>query len=287
MRSPFEHTAAEHAFHYEALRQHALERLPPIARHGLAVLLRQGVAVWMDAWSKVPTGCARSKTMTTHTPRPNPVPEGVSDAFLAAVREFVFIEDETPTRITVSAGVATFPSTTDIDSVDGLLRAADVAVMAPGTRTGASSVVSMQGPNDPDDVLLKKATEDAAALVRGIAEHRGRNVEAAERTVLEAKAYTETVALEEGLIDRQCFDVRCEPTEDLEDREPFGLDQMAASGLLDIVYQDGSVTSLLSREMSPDHFFSMEDLTRDGIPEFIFVEGNELDIVKQNGRRVV
>ena len=30
----------------------------------------------------------------------------------------------------------------------------------------------------------------------------------------------------------------------------------------------------------------MEDLTRDGIPEYIFVDGNELDIVKQNGKRL-
>jgi membrane-bound serine protease (ClpP class) len=82
-----------------------------------------------------------------------------------------------------------------------ILLSADVAAMSPGTRTGAASVVFGQGANDPDDVLLRKATEDAAALVRGIAERRGRNVEAAESTVLEAKAYTETVALEEGLID--------------------------------------------------------------------------------------
>ena len=82
-----------------------------------------------------------------------------------------------------------------------ILMSADVAAMAPGTRTGAASVVFEGRPSDPDDILLKKATEDAAALVRGIAERRGRNVEAAERTVLEAKAYTETIALENGLID--------------------------------------------------------------------------------------
>jgi diguanylate cyclase (GGDEF)-like protein len=44
------------------------------------------------------------------------------------VREFVFIADETSTHITVSAGVATYPSGPSIDSVDGLLRAADVAL---------------------------------------------------------------------------------------------------------------------------------------------------------------
>jgi hypothetical protein len=78
LTTPSEYTPAEHALHYEALRQHAMERLPAIARHGLAVLLRQGVAVWIDAWAKLPAGSARSVTVTTHTPRPNPVPEGVS-----------------------------------------------------------------------------------------------------------------------------------------------------------------------------------------------------------------
>jgi diguanylate cyclase (GGDEF)-like protein len=52
----------------------------------------------------------------------------VAERIRRAVEEFVFLEDETPTRITVSAGVATQPSTPDIDSVDGLVRAADGAL---------------------------------------------------------------------------------------------------------------------------------------------------------------
>ena len=56
------------------------------------------------------------------------------------------------------------------------------------------------------------------------------------------------------------------------------------AGNVRAIYLDGSVSTLLSRQMSPDHFFSMEDLTRDGIPEFIFVDGNELEIVKQDGK---
>ena len=71
-----EHAAAQHAAHYEALRQHATARLPPIARHGLAVLLRQGVAMWMAAWSKMPAAAGRS--VKVHTPRPSPVPDDVS-----------------------------------------------------------------------------------------------------------------------------------------------------------------------------------------------------------------
>lgn len=82
-----------------------------------------------------------------------------------------------------------------------ILVAADVAAMAPGTRTGAASTVMLGGDNTEDNVLLKKANEDTAALIRSIAEHRNRNIEACERAVMEAKAYEESVALEEGLID--------------------------------------------------------------------------------------
>jgi len=47
-------TVSAYATRYEALRNHTVERNIPVARYGLAVLLRQGVAAWMDAWSKVP-----------------------------------------------------------------------------------------------------------------------------------------------------------------------------------------------------------------------------------------
>ena len=82
-----------------------------------------------------------------------------------------------------------------------ILIAADVAAMAPGTRTGAASTVMMGGENKEGDVLLKKSNEDLAALVRSIAARRGRNPEVCERAVFEAKAYEEQVALELGLID--------------------------------------------------------------------------------------
>jgi len=83
-----------------------------------------------------------------------------------------------------------------------VLVAADVAAMAPGTRTGAASTVyGFGGENREGDVLLKKANQDLAALIRSIAERRGRNAEACEAAVFEATAYEEGVALERGLID--------------------------------------------------------------------------------------
>jgi len=82
-----------------------------------------------------------------------------------------------------------------------ILIAADVAAMAPGTRAGAASVVFGAGKSEEGDVLLKKANQDAAALVRTIAEHRGRNVEACEKAVFAADAYTDKIALESGIVD--------------------------------------------------------------------------------------
>jgi len=82
-----------------------------------------------------------------------------------------------------------------------LLMAADVAAMAPGTRTGAASVIFGMGANEEKDVGRKKAQNDVAAGVRSIAEQRGRNGDAAERAVQEAAAFTERTALKERLID--------------------------------------------------------------------------------------
>lgn len=82
-----------------------------------------------------------------------------------------------------------------------MLLAADVAAMAPGTRTGAASVIRLMGPNPEDDVALKKVTKDFAGLARSIAEHRGRDVSKAEQAVMSAEVYTDVVALESGLIE--------------------------------------------------------------------------------------
>ena len=89
-----------------------------------------------------------------------------------------------------------------------VLLAADVAAMAPGTRTGAASTVYGNGQASQEgDVLLKKANEDGAALLRSIAKRRGRDVAAAEAAVFEAKSYDEQTALELGLADRIVGDV--------------------------------------------------------------------------------
>src|SRR5262249_17957426 len=80
-----------------------------------------------------------------------------------------------------------------------ILEAGDIAAMAPGTNTGASSPVSMTG--EMDAVMRKKVEKDAAALLGSMTSRRGRNSELAEQTVRDAKAFTEKEALDGKLID--------------------------------------------------------------------------------------
>ena len=80
-----------------------------------------------------------------------------------------------------------------------ILVSADVAAMAPGTNTGASSPV-LEG-QQMDPVMRSKVENDAAAWLRSIVEKRGRNVELAEQTIRKATAFTEKEALNDHLID--------------------------------------------------------------------------------------
>ncbi len=68
--------ASEHVTRYEALRVLILDGQIAIAQHGLAVLLRQGMAVWMDEWAKMPVPPPR--VARDEHPRPGPLPEGAS-----------------------------------------------------------------------------------------------------------------------------------------------------------------------------------------------------------------
>jgi membrane-bound serine protease (ClpP class) len=81
-----------------------------------------------------------------------------------------------------------------------ILLAGDLAVMAPGTNTGAAHPV-MIGGADIGKTMEAKIENDAAAYMRSFAEKRGRNVRLAEAGVRESKSYTEREALEGHLID--------------------------------------------------------------------------------------
>jgi membrane-bound serine protease (ClpP class) len=81
-----------------------------------------------------------------------------------------------------------------------ILEAADVAAMAPGTNTGAAHPVTIGG-GKMDEVMKEKIENDSAALMRSVANKRGRNVEIAESAVRQSKSFTEEEALKNKLID--------------------------------------------------------------------------------------
>ena len=88
--------------------------------------------------------------------------------------------------------------------------AAHIAAMAPGSNIGAAHPVTvggggMPGGGEPDSaqqsVMTDKMTNDAVAMIRSIADARGRNVEWAEKAVRESDAITAIDALNNQVID--------------------------------------------------------------------------------------
>lgn len=74
------------------------------------------------------------------------------------------------------------------------------AVMAPGTNIGAATPISATG-QDLDDTLASKVENDAAALIRSIAQERGRNEDALEETVRKASSFSANEALSLNVVD--------------------------------------------------------------------------------------
>ena len=81
-----------------------------------------------------------------------------------------------------------------------------IAAMTPGTTIGAASPVDAGG-YDLRETIKAKASQDAAALLRGIAVQRNRNSEALEKTIFEAKSYSAEEALELDVVDINVRDV--------------------------------------------------------------------------------
>ncbi|MEE8176537.1 MAG: ATP-dependent Clp protease proteolytic subunit, partial [Acidobacteriota bacterium] len=80
------------------------------------------------------------------------------------------------------------------------------AVMAPGSNIGAATPISGSGEDLPD-TLASKVENDAAALIRSIADERGRNADRLEETVRKASSFTAIEAVELNVVDFIADDV--------------------------------------------------------------------------------
>lgn len=123
----------------------------------------------------------------------------------ASLREIIekIVASRVPVIIYVSPGGARAASAGFF-----LLEAADVAVMAPGTSTGAAHPVALNpisGGSIPlEESMRKKIENDSAAYIRSLVEKRGRNIAMAEKGVIEAKSFSDSEALAAQLIDAVC-----------------------------------------------------------------------------------
>jgi membrane-bound serine protease (ClpP class) len=81
-----------------------------------------------------------------------------------------------------------------------VLLAGDLAVMAPGTNTGASHPVDLLG-GQADKTMSEKIESDLASYIRSIAQKRGRNVALAEDAVRKSASFTDKEALDGKLVD--------------------------------------------------------------------------------------
>ena len=122
---------------------------------------------------------------------------------LESTREIVadMLASETPIVTFVGPSGARAASAGTFITVAGGL-----AAMANSTNIGAASPVGGAG-EDIEGTLGRKVTNDAAAFIRSIAEQRGRNAFALERTVRAAAAYTAEEALRENIVDLFALDV--------------------------------------------------------------------------------
>lgn len=123
-------------------------------------------------------------------------PGGLSDSMTDMIHHI--LESPVPVAVFVSPAGARGASAGFF-----ILLSADIAAMAPGTRTGASTPILLPGGFSVpvDEVLRKKLNNDATAFLRSFTEKRNRNPKLAETSVTDSQAFTENEALAGHLID--------------------------------------------------------------------------------------
>ena len=176
-------------------------------------------------------------------------PGGLMDASRRAIEKIVASPVPVVTFVTPSGGRAA-------SAGFFLLEAGDVAAMAPGTNTGAASPVAIGV--EMDQVMRRKVESDAAASLRSLTAKRGRNSALAEKTVLEAKSFTEKEALDNKLIELIANDERG-LLDALNGREITRFDgtkvRLALGGAEIVVYQKTTRESLVAAISDPNIAF--------------------------------
>jgi membrane-bound serine protease (ClpP class) len=139
-----------------------------------------------------------------------------------------------------------------------ILEAGDVAAMARGTHTGAASPVAIGQPME--EVMRAKVENDTSAMLRSVTEKRGRNREAAEKTVRDATSYTDSEALENNLIDLVVQD-EADLLRKLDGREVTRFDgrkqKLATAGASTLEYELTTREKLISAIADPNLAFLM------------------------------
>lgn len=91
-----------------------------------------------------------------------------------------------------------------------ILMASDIAIMAPGTNTGAAHPIPIadSGGQEKNEELtktmLKKMENDSVAAMKSVVEKRGRNVELALKAVTESASFSDQEALKNKLVEYVC-----------------------------------------------------------------------------------
>lgn len=125
-------------------------------------------------------------------------PGGLDTSMRSIVKEI--IGSEIPVVVFVAPGGARAASAGVFITL-----AAHISAMAPGTNIGAAHPVAIG--EKMDKTMAEKATNDAAAYIKSLADRRGRNAGWAENAVRKSISATENEALKERVIDLVTKDI--------------------------------------------------------------------------------
>jgi membrane-bound serine protease (ClpP class) len=178
-------------------------------------------------------------------------PGGLMEAMRRSIEKIVASPVPVVTYVTPSGGRAA-------SAGFFLLEAGDVAAMAPGTNTGAASPVALGV--EMDAVMRRKVESDAAASLRSLTTKRGRNSALAEKTVLEARSFTEKEALDNKLVEIIAADER-QLLEQLEGRTITRFDgrqqTLHTAGAVVVTYEKTVRESIISSISDPNLAFML------------------------------